>query len=238
MFQIIGNFHGHGQWHFVDNCLEVGAGLTAFPGEFATPSSIAPVGITPLSEADATSDLSALANEIEERLDLRAVEPKSFSEALLTREGLRKSWGAFEDFEDGGQRIAYLIVQPEAWGSTQPTSAEITKADIMLHFEPHLGEMTAILGDIVGSYLTLRNGGTLTEEEAEKIERHFPVFWKISEYYEDAYLSPQEAELLVQECMALDKVVSSAESLRGVDKLTRIARWASTSRYGVLLSAP
>lgn len=91
--------------------------------------------------------------------------------------------------------------------------------------------MTAIFGDIVGADLTQRQGKTLTES------RGFPVLWKISDYEGGAYLSPQEVSILLKECAALDTVVVSSKALRGLDKVYRIANWASERRYGVFFDA-
>ena len=205
-------------------------------GIMSPPSELASLRIplaVQISEADASTDLAALANEIEKRLDLLGAQAMSFSEVLLTKEGMQKSHPSFQDFEERGQRIAYLIVNPAT-----PEVFEPKKTDIMLHFEPMDDEMTAIFGDIVGADLTQRTGTTLTESEAEKIARKFPILWKISEYYEDAYLNPREAETLLRECVALDETVSSPKALRGLDKVSRIARWAAENRYGVLFEAP
>jgi hypothetical protein len=233
LLQIISDFRGRRQWHVVDNCLAAGVGVTGFPRKVAGAVSTTPAVAMRVSEADASSDFAALASEIEKRLNLLDVAPKFFSEALLTREGLRKSRGPFEDFEDGGQRTAYLIVEPRASEVFEPT-----KADIMLHFEPGYKEVPAIFADIIGDDLTRGSGRALTNAEADKIRTEFPILWKISDYYEDAYLSPQEAAALSEECVALDKIVSSPKGFRGVDKLSRIARWASEKHYGVLFSAP
>jgi len=231
LLEIISSFQGHRRWHLVDYCLEPGVGLLSPPGESA--HFLAMPTVVQISDADAASDLAVLANEIEKRLDLVNVQPRSFSEALLTKEGLQKSRGPFEDFEDGGQRLVHLIVNPGAAEMFEPR-----ETDIMLHFGPMYDEMTAISGDIVGTDLTRRDGQTLTEAEAARIERQFPVVSSISDYYEDAYLSPREAEALSKECVTLEKIISSPNAARGLDKLSRIANWAAKERYGVLFSAP
>lgn len=231
LMQIITSFHGHSQWYLVGDCLEAaraGIFVLAPPLEAGLASTPPATGI---SEADAVSDLAALANEIEKRLDLVSAQPMSFSTALLTKEGLQKSRGPFEDFEDGGVRIAYLITDP---GSKV---FEAKETDIRLHFEPTDDEMTAIFGDIVGVDLTQRQGKALTESEVEKISRGFPVLWKLSDYEGGAYLSPQEVSILLKECAALDTVVVSSKALRGLDKIYRIANWASEARYGVFFDA-
>jgi hypothetical protein len=233
LWPIISSFEGHNRWHLVDNCLEVGNGVLAAPGTYTAPPLAEPTDGMQVNEAEAARDLEILASEIEKRLDLHRAKPVPFSDALLTKKGLQKTHGPFEDFVDGGQRIAYLIVEPGGREVFEPA-----KKDLMLHFEPSYDEMPAISGDIVGADLSKRPGGSLTEQEAEKIEREFPLFWKISEYHEDAYLSPQDAERLARECAALAQIVSSPRALRGLDKMARIANWAVTKHYGVLFSAP
>jgi hypothetical protein len=233
LWHTISSFEGDRRWHLVEDCLEAGTGLVAVPAGFSLPASTVRGTKAEMSEAEATRDLAKLADEIEKQLGLHDAKPMSFSNALLTKEGLRQAPGPFEDFKDGGQRIVYLIVQPGASEVFEPTTA-----DIQLHFEPMYDEMTAIFGDVVGTDLTLRDFGTLTVSEAAKIEREFPTLWKISDYYKDAYMSPGKAEALSRECAVLDEIVSSPRAVRGLDKLARIASWASTKHYGVLFSAP
>lgn len=231
LWPIINGFEGHTRWHLVDNCLAPGIGLVALPG--TTPPFGAPSAGIQVSEADASSDLAELASEIEKRLDLLDNKPMSFSKHLLTREGFRKSHGTFEDFVDGGQRLVYLIVDPSRSEVFGPT-----KADIMLHFEPMDHETTAIFGDILGIDLTQRDGHTMTEAEADKLMQAFPLFWNVSDYYEGGYLNPEEAGRLCQECFTIDQIVSSPRALRGVDKLMRIANWASQKHYGIFFDPP
>jgi len=209
------------------------ASPTTEPPIAAEPPSTRSEPYPQLTLEESSSDLMRLAEQIEDRLHLKNSKPKPFSQDLLTKEGLRRSRGPLEDFEERVQRAVYLIVEPGTSEVFEPG-----KADIVLHFEPFYDEMTAIFGDIIGVDLAQRDFGSLTDAEAETIEKEFPVFWKISEYHEDAYLSPQEAALLLRECNALGKVVSSPEAIRGLDKFWRIANWASEKHYGILFSAP
>ena len=239
VLHIVQSFQGHSTWVYVDGCLEPVSGKTfiAAPnsGARAIPDRPSPFRAPrpQLTREQAAEDIEQLADHIESELHLEHEQAKLFSKDLLSRNGLRNSHGAFEDFQEGGQRIVYLIVHP----GTSPVF-EPTDTDIMLHFEPQFLEMPVIFGDIVGSDLTHRDFGELTEAEAQKIENEFPTLWKISDYHEDAYLSPLEAGSLLRECLALDKTISSPEALRGLDKLSRIAYWASEKGYGVLFSAP
>ena len=226
----IRSFKGQTEWHLVDNCLVPGAALVQAPGQpLVAPSTAAPPRAQ-INEEGVNQDLAALASEIEMRLDLREAKQLVFSKEMLTKEGLRNSRAPFEDFQDRGLRTVYLIVKPE------PEVFEATKNDIALHFEPKLDELEAIFGDIVGADLSQRDNGTLTDAELDKIEKIFPVLLKISHYDEGAYLNVQDVEALSRECTTLDQIVSSSKSLRGLDKLTRIANWASTKHYGVFFS--
>ena len=182
-----------------------------------------------INATQAGEDLTALAIEIEKQLSLLNVATMAFSDSLLTKEGLRKSHGPFEHFVDRGQRNVYLIVHPE---DSEVFAA--TKADIMLHFEPMDHESTAICGDIVGANLTKRDFHSMTEDEAVKIQNSFPLFWRVSEYHEGSYLNPQEAHALREECVLLDQLITTPMAIRGLDKLMRIANWATAKHYGVL----
>lgn len=230
LLRVIDDFEGLSRWHFVDGCLETGVAYTAAPAEIARLSSSTGRGTAPkqMTTEGVNRDLANLAAQIEQRLGLHDVEPKSFSEAMLTKEGLRQSHGAFQDFQDGGQRIVYLIVNP---GSSQVFQA--TKADIMLHFEPKDDEMTSIFGDLLGTNLFVRDFQAMTEAEAVQLQKAFPEFWSIPDYHEGGYLTPEKASLLYQECLKISQIVFSPKAIRGIDKLTRIAYWASTKHYGI-----
>src|SRR5262249_15833492 len=145
---------------------------------------------------------------------LVGVEPMPFSESLLTREGLRQLRGPFQDFDERGQLAVFLIVHPGAEERFEPQ-----KEDVLLHFAPLDGEFVAIFDEILGTELRRLRNRALTDAEKRQIQSRFPVFWKISDYYQDSYLSPAEAKLLYQECLTLSDNASSPDALRGLDKL-------------------
>jgi hypothetical protein len=236
LWSAIQGFEGHTQWHGVDHCLVPFSGRALLAPSMAA-AFTTPLHETPLSaqvnEEEVSSDLEQLAIQIEKQLGLRDVSPMPFSDWLLTKEGLRQSRGPFEDFLDGGQRLAYLIVDPK---SLEVCTA--TEADIGLHFEPMCDEITAICGDLVGADLTRREFQSMTNEEVERIQGSYPCFWKVADYYEEAYLNPHMAHALYEECLALEQMVSSPKGMRGMDKLKRIANWAVVKHYGVLLDPP
>lgn len=186
-----------------------------------------------INEKDVAADLKRLAGTIEEQLELKDVKPVVFSPEMLTREGLRKSRGPFDDFMEGGQLTVFLVVNP---GSTE--HYQETEQDIFLHFAPFDDELTAILNEILQTDLTEDHGRAMTDEEIERARTKYPTFWEISDYYQGGYLSPAQAKLLLEECTGLSDQAKSPTALRGLDKLIRIANWASTKGYGVFFSAP
>jgi hypothetical protein len=230
LWRVIREFEGRARWHGVDNCLRAGIGVAMMPLLPGFPSlSFQPIPArSPISEVQADEDLAALAIEIEKQLGLSDVAPMHFSDSLLTKEGLRKSHGPFEDFVDSGQRNVFLIFDPR---DSEVFAA--TEADIMLHFEPTDDESTAICGDIVGADLTKRDFQSMTEQEAEGILRSFPFFWKVVDYHMGGYFNPEEVRNLHEECLALEQITSTPKAMRGIDKLKRIANWAFVKRYGV-----
>ncbi|HLY92568.1 MAG TPA: hypothetical protein VKQ89_04860 [Candidatus Angelobacter sp.] len=230
LWSVIREFEGHTRWQGVDGCLRAGVGLAAPPlglGVSGFPLFAAPVR-SPVNDAQATEDLTALAAKIEKQLGLLDVPVKAFSDALMTREGLRQSYGPFEDFVDCGQRNVYLIVNPAG-----PEVYKTTAQDIMLHFEPKDDEMLAICGDIVGLDLTKRDFYRMTEEEGKRVGNSFPLFCRITDYYCGTYVTPQEAPALYEESVALERIAVTPKAIRGVDKLMRIANWAVVKHCGV-----
>src|SRR5579859_4758784 len=224
---ILSSFEQNHHWYQINGCLKMGIGRAVPPG-LVVSSVAAPAAVSVPSQADPNVDLPKLAAEIEQQLGLQNVEPKHFSEALLTKEGLRQSHGPFEDFQDGGLRNVYLIVNP---GPEEVFRA--TDTDILLHFEPKEDEMLSIFGDLLGTDLSLRKFHAMTEAEADRLQKGFPGLWTIADYNMGAYITPRQAELLEQECQKISRIVFSPKAIRGIDKLVRIAHWASVKHYGV-----
>jgi hypothetical protein len=231
---VIRNFQGHSKWIWnYKNCLEpVGDGAFVAPPMKNLPSAPALAPFT-MSAEDASSDLRGLADAIENQLRLHDKKPVAFDPAMLTREGLRESRAPFQDFSEGGELTVFLIVNPTSVETREPA-----KSDKFLHFAPMDYEFTAIFNDILHTDLTLDHGRAMTESEVELIKKDYPTFWKIADYYQDSYVSPEEAQVLLHECAALDNKATSPAAMRGLDKLMRIAKWAVTKHYGVLFSAP
>jgi hypothetical protein len=233
LFQVIQNFQGHSKWAvYGGNCLQpVGDGaFTAMPSNELSGRELPPFA---MKTEDALSDLGGLADAIERQLRLKDTKPMTFSPTMLTREGLRESRAPFQDFNEGSELTVFLIVNPTSTETLEPA-----KSDKLLHFAPMDYELTAIFNDILGTDLTQRPLHTMTQPEAELIQKAFPTFWKVSDYYEGSYLSPQDAQLLLHECAELETKATLPAALRGLDKLMRIANWAVAKHYGVLFSAP
>jgi hypothetical protein len=233
LLDVINNFRGRMKWTNT-GCLEFEGGKSDFPNDRAMiPAAPSAVLLPSPNPEEAWEDVMALSDQIERQLRLADKKPQLFLPAMLTWEGLRQSHGPYQDFWDGGQLTVYLIVHPTAEETVSPN-----KEDILLHFGPGNKEITAVFNEILGTDLTLGHGRSMTDEEIELIKKRFPVFWEMSDYDSNSYLSPDKARLLYDECEALHNVVSSPKALRGVEKLMRIGYWASTKRYGVFFEAP
>jgi hypothetical protein len=235
LIRVISEFRGNTRWILTaDNCLQTFHGMTfhsdAKLGQ--TTQETRAEGSTITSEKLA-SDVLGLAAAIEEKLHLTNAQPHVFSAAQLNKEGLAKTPDSFQDFDDGGELTVYLVTEPG-----RQDEFEVSEHDVLLHFGPREEELIEILGEIVGKDLTSGHGQILTPNEKEKIGLHYPTLFAISNYYEDSYLSPDQAGHLYQECETLANSTSSVKALRGLDKLMRIGRWASEKKYGLLFVAP
>jgi hypothetical protein len=235
LIKTINQFQGRMNWTVVGNCLFPGFGKTVVaPPVMAVPNA---GGIVmqkqTMDEKDVAADLTGLAQSIERMLRLADTKPFVFLPEMLTREGLRNSKGQFEDFLEGGELTVYLIVHP---GSAEHFGT--TKDDFFLHFAPFDNELTAIFDEILETDLAQDHGRAMTDQEIEHVKTKYPTFWKISDYYEGGYLSPAEAKRLLEECTALSEKAKSPASLRGLDKLIRIANWGASKGYGVYFEPP
>jgi hypothetical protein len=230
---VIDGFRGNLKW-INAGCLEPQGNRNYFPSD-RTVIPTAPLLVprpSPNPEK-AWEDVAALSDQIERQLHLVSKPPQPFSQALLTWEGLRQSRGPYQDFWEGGQLTVYLVVRPTAEGTISPQ-----KEDLLLHFGPINNEITAIFNEILDTDLTLGHGRALTSEEIEQVKKRFPIFWEMSDFDSNSYLSPDDARVLHDECETLHNIVSSPKALRGVEKLMRIGYWASAKRYGVFFEAP
>ncbi len=61
----------------------------------------------------------------------------------------------------------------------------------------------------------------------------YPQLARLIDELDDVVYSPDAAEALFSECIRAEEVVKRPESIRGLDKLLRIARRAQQSKLGI-----
>src|SRR5262249_40983067 len=145
----------------------------------------------------------------------------------LTAEGLAQSKGEFEDFleADSGSWSVFLARDPAAYGKTsKPTSSDDRSVS--------MGLGTFQQEDLFRELGANWSGATEAAEE-NSIIPGFPLLSRLSDVTSDAVYEPDEVAQFLNELRRAQRVVKEPRSIRGLDSLVRIARWAARLNVGI-----
>jgi len=172
----------------------------------------------------ALADIPNFCKYLESRMGLETRSPQQFDPFWLTREGLKTSKGEFEDFYERGSWIVQFRAEPpkpEGPGTGMPPAVQ--EFSFSLGIEEHV----AILEEL---------GANLdpAHYDSEKpILPAYPMISRLPDVISDAFFSPAEAKLLLSECLDAQESVKDPKSIRGLDKLVRIAHRAEDQHLGI-----
>jgi hypothetical protein len=76
-------------------------------------------------------------------------------------------------------------------------------------------------------------GGKWNKDGQLLILPDFPALSRFPDIVSDAVYQPDEVGLLLEELLRAQRAVRKAQSIRGVDNLIRIARWAEKLKVGI-----
>jgi hypothetical protein len=169
----------------------------------------------------AMADIPRFCAYLEDRLALVRKEPKQFDIGWLTKQGLRSHPAQFEDFLEPGSWSVALSKNPKVdWRSR--------KRDIYLHFgisASGAAELLKRLGADWDKYMSSENGGPILAT--------YPMLSRFDDETADVIISPKQVPALLQECFRAENHVKDPSSIRVLDKLIRIARWAEKLQVGI-----
>ena len=126
---------------------------------------------------------------------------------------------------EGGSWSVALSREPEKLGDDR---ADIAAAAQDLNFGVGGMEMTSILEELGVNWNTYQNANDMGA-----VASNYRQLAKLVDETTDVYYSPKEAEALLNDCFRAQEIVKRPESIRGLDKLIRIARWAKESGMGI-----
>ncbi len=245
LYQAVEQYQGEVAWVMHDGCIaampaKLFAGYSSFsgsssPGWTFYPPITSEVEIKNLEEAirnppkpdpvlvkKAIADIPTFCGYLEQRLGLQEKASLDFDPQWLTREGLAQSRGEFEEFFEPGSWSVFLARDPKVYPKmSKPTSP----ADRSLRMGIEMSEHDALFKELGARWET---GG-----ERQPVLKDYPLLSRLDEITSDATYAPEEVSSLLTEYSRAEQVVKDPESIRGLDKLIRIAKWAQKLQLGI-----
>jgi len=172
----------------------------------------------------AVADIPAFCSYLENRLGLTERDSQQFDPRWLTVEGLAQSKGEFEDFVEPGTWSVFLARDPDTYAKTsKPTSP----ADRSLGMSFDMFEHNELFKELGAEWNS--NSGT----EQSPIVPGFPMLSRLSDIASDATYQPGEVAQLLSEILRAQQIARARGSIRALDNLVRVARWAAKLNVGI-----
>jgi hypothetical protein len=173
----------------------------------------------------AVADIPVFCSYLEKRLGLTERDPQQFDPRWLTAEGLAQSKGEFEEFLEPGTWSVFLARDPDTYGTTfKPTSP--TDRSLSIGISEYQQED---LFKELGAKWNTQNAAT----EESPIIPGFPLLSRLSDVTSDVTYEPDEVASFLEELRHAQQIVKEPRSIRGLDNLVRIARWAQKLNVGI-----
>jgi hypothetical protein len=173
----------------------------------------------------AVADIPVFCSYLENRLGLTERDPQQFDPRWLTAAGLVESKGEFEDFLEPGTWSVFLARDPAAYAKTfKPTSP----TDRSLGLSMTMSQQDDLFKEL-GAEGNSQNAAT----EVSPIIPRFPLLSRFSDITSDATFEPNEVASFLEELHSAQQIVKEPRSIRGLDNLVRIARWAQKLNLGI-----
>jgi hypothetical protein len=172
----------------------------------------------------AVVDIPLFCSYLEKRLGLTERGPQQFDARWLTAKGLAESKREFEDFLDLGIWSVFLAHDPHAYAKTfQPTSP----ADRSLSMGIGMFQSRELFKELAAKRNQVSTG------TGEDPLSSFPLLSRLSDPSDDAIYEPDEVAPFLTELFRAQQIVKERRSIRGLDNLIRIARWAAKLNVGI-----
>lgn len=179
---------------------------------------------TPAFLEKAIADIPVLCSFIEKQMGLTEKVPEEFDSRWPSAEGLAQSRGEFEDFFEPGLWSVFLTRDPETYvknyQATSPMDRSLGMGMSWAQWEELFQEL--------GADLSVREGDENTE-----LVHGFPLLSRFDDVTADITYAPNEVGLFLEELRQAQQKVKGLKSIRGLDNLVRIARWAEKLNLGI-----
>jgi len=173
----------------------------------------------------AVADIPVFCSYLEKQLGLTERDSQQFDPRWLTAEGLAQSKGEFEDFLEPGIWSVFLARDPDTYAKTfKPTSP--VDRDLGISFSiSQEEELFRELGEKWNS--------NDSDTEKDPIVPAFPLLSRLSDFTSDATYQPDEVAQLLSELLRAQQISKERRSIRALDNLIRVARWAAKLNVGI-----
>jgi len=175
---------------------------------------------------EAVADIPIFCAYLEKRLELTERPPQEFDAAWLTVVGLAQSKGEFEDFVDPGIWSVFLARDPNRYAKTfKPTS----DVDRSLSMGLSSGQRDELFKELGADWST----GDSSSGKASPLIAAFPLLSRFDDETNDVLFEVDEVSPFLAELLRAQQKVKAPRSIRGLDNLIRIARWAESLKVGI-----
>ena len=234
LFIALDSYHGAVIWSPMDSCISAFVQRPQFEGVAPTQENIPTVETLkrwedairnppkpdPEFVKKAVADIPHLCQYLETQMGLADREPKDFDTEVLAKEALANSPGTFENFVERGDHMPTLTIpgQPIDFrrdGRHQPSFG-------VGMFE--MGDLLVELGSAPGA------------RRDEPSAPEYPLLSRLDDVASDAVYEPKEANKLLAEVTRAQTVAKRPSSIRALDKLYRIAKWAERDGSGIFFN--
>ena len=236
LLNAVKDYEGAVAWVMHDDCIGAFKAKPTSYGMVRLPSEMSPQDIEKHNQSlrqppdpafieKAVADIPVFCSYLEKRLGLTERDPQKFDPHWLTAEGLAQSKGQFEEFLEPGTWSVFLARDPDTYAKTsKPTSPKdrsLTMGIGMFQQEDLFNEL--------GAKWNSQNAAT----EESPIIPGFPLLSRLSDISSDATYEPGEVASFLEELLRAQQIVKKPRSIRGLDNLIRIARWAQKLSVGI-----
>jgi len=176
----------------------------------------------------AVADIPVFCSYLEKRLGLTERDPWQFDPRWLTAEGLAQSKGDFEDFVEPGEWSVFLARDPDTYAKTFKPTSPVDRS-VGMSFGMFQGE------ELFKELGAESNKNNLGRDESS-IVPGFPLLSRLSDVTSDATYPPGEVAQLLSEIHRAQQIAKGRRSIRALDNLIRVARWAEKLNVGIYFS--
>jgi hypothetical protein len=173
----------------------------------------------------AVADIPLFCSYLEKRLGLTERDPQQFDASWLTAEGLEHSKGTFEDFMEPGEWSVFLAWDPDTYAKTSKPTSPVDRG-VGLSFGMFQGE--ELFRELEADWNSNNEGPS----ESATVPA-FPLLSRLTDVTSDATYQPSEVAQLLSEILRAQQIAKNPGSIRALDNLLRVARWAAKLNVGV-----